>query len=77
MSVPPQHSATVRTEFFLTALFVLQYRLTTVFTKLGVWDFRVSVNVSTDGSGRQSKYGGNHGRAMPLKPHIVNGDFVL
>ena len=48
-----------------------------MFAGLGAGDMPVAVDVGTNGAGRQTQLGGNHGRIVSLQPHIVNGDLIL
>lgn len=77
VAVPPGHTADIGAELFLPASLWLHQRSAAVFAGFGTGDIGVSVDMGPDRSCRESQLRGNHGRTVPLQPHIVDGDFFL
>lgn len=77
MAVPPDHPAGIRAELFLPATLWLHKRSAAVLTGFGSGNIGVAVNVRSDRTCGQTQLCGDHGRTVPLQPHIVDGDFIL
>ena len=77
VAVPPGHPAGIGAELLLPATFRLYQRSTAVFAGFGAGDVGVAMDMGTNCPGRQSQFGGDHGRTVSLQPHIVDGDFIL
>ena len=77
VAVPPCHSACIGAEFLFPAAFGLHQRSTAILAGSGSGDIGVAVDMGSDRTGGQTQLCGNHGRTVPLQPHIVDGDFIL
>jgi len=66
VAVPPSHTAGIRAELLLPAMLGLLHRFSALPANLGVWDYRMAVDIGTDSSGWDIQRCGNLRRGMPL-----------
>ena len=77
MAVPPCHSAGIGAEFLFPVAFGLHQRAAAILAGSGSGNVGVAVDMGSDRFRRQTQFCGDHGRTVPLQPHIVDGDFIL
>ena len=77
VAVPPCHAAFVGAEVFYFPTDWLHHDLAAVSASLAAVEFRVAVNMGTDGAGWDAQGQGDFGAGLSLLEHLVDGFDVL
>ena len=77
MTVPPRHTAVVRTELFCPVALRLQHRLSAVKAGPCVRNLRMPADMGIHGIRRKVQPGSNLCPRYAVKTHIVDGELIL